>query len=244
MPFVIIIVIIAFFGAIVFFMMLARKDFDVFIVDLNKDELKLYWQEEDGTKISNIERLRNYLKHQGKELIFATNAGIFDDEEVPLGMHVENGETLQPINFDEESGIFYVKPNGVFYVENNQAHIVDSIHFDTSKKVDIAVQSGPMLVKDGKIHSDFKEYTRNVLIRNGVGIISPTKIAFVISKERVSFNDIASFFKDELHCDNALSLDVDISRMYIKGKRDEARDLEGNLAGILAVSVDATSLKK
>jgi len=226
--------VIAFFFISIFFLVnLGNKVFEVFIVDLEKDNIQLFWKEKDGNRFASIERLKSHLEHQGKNLIFATNAGIFDDDEIPVGLHIENGEILRPIDFDEETGIFYIKPNGVFYIENNQAHVIDSVHFDTSKKVDMAVQSGPMLVLNGKVNPDFREYTRNVLIRNGVGIISPTKVAFVISQERVSFSDMARFFKETLHCQNALSLDVDVSKMYVKNKREE--DLDGNLAGIIAV---------
>jgi len=79
----------------------------------------------------------------------------------------------------------------------------------------VATQSGPLLVIDGKLHPALTDGSKNVHIRNGVGINKDGKVVFVISNQKTNFYDFASLFKEVLECDNALYLDGAISKMFI-----------------------------
>jgi uncharacterized protein YigE (DUF2233 family) len=69
-----------------------------------------------------------------------------------------------------------------------------------------------MLVIDGKLHPRFDPHSTSLNIRNGVCAVGATAY-FVISRRPVNFYDFASYFKDVLHCRNALYLDGSISSL-------------------------------
>lgn len=63
-------------------------------------------------------------------------------------------------------------------------------------------------------------------IRNGVGV-SGNKVTFVISNEPVSLHEFATYFKDELGCEDALYFDGTVSALYSSelGRNDSTVDL-------------------
>ncbi|MCE3260121.1 MAG: hypothetical protein K0S12_1762, partial [Bacteroidetes bacterium] len=105
--------------------------------------------------------------------------------------------------------------------------------FKTSSAVDYATQSGPMLVINGKLHPDFREGSKNLNIRNGVGILPDGKILFAISKVPVNFFDFAMYFKKK-GCKNALYLDGFVSRAYLPEK--DWQQTDGDFGVIIAVT--------
>jgi uncharacterized protein YigE (DUF2233 family) len=70
-----------------------------------------------------------------------------------------------------------------------------------------------MLLVNGVIHKSFNENSKNLNIRNGVGILPNNTILFAMSKKEINFYDFAKFFKDK-GCKNALYLDGFVSRTY------------------------------
>ena len=64
-----------------------------------------------------------------------------------------------------------------------------------------------MLVIDGAIHPAFIANSTDLKPRDGVGVKSPHEVYFVMTRGSVSFYAFAQFFRDALHCDNALFLD-------------------------------------
>lgn len=88
-----------------------------------------------------------------------------------------------------------------------------------------------MLVIDGKVHPKFTIGSKNVHIRNGVGILPKGYLLFAMSKEKINFYDFATFFKSK-GCSNALYLDGFVSRTYLPSKKWEQTD--GNFAIIIA----------
>jgi uncharacterized protein YigE (DUF2233 family) len=90
-----------------------------------------------------------------------------------------------------------------------------------------------MLVIDGVLHPRFNRDSTNRRIRSGVGVRSPDRVVFAISREPVTFFEFATLFRERLECPNALYLDGEISRFYIPGTSDQQ---DGDFAGILAVT--------
>lgn len=211
------------------------QPFDVVRIDLKKADLRLFWNNAEGTRYGSFGNLREALAADGYSLRFATNAGIFTPEFAPAGLHVENGEVLHELNTRNQGyGNFHLMPNGVFYVDDSGAHAVPTDVFQASKPSPrIATQSGPMLVIDGKLHDAFTEGSDNKRRRSGVGVVSDHEVVFAASNLPVNFFDFASLFKEALHCDNALFLDGDISLLYAPdmGKAFEG----GRYAGMFAV---------
>lgn len=194
--------------------------FDIYIVDLKEDKINLYWKNRKGKRYANFANLQNGLQKERKNLVFATNGGMFSPNMNPVGLYIENGLTLQPIDLsDQPSGNFYMKPNGIFMVEKNgNAKVISSNDFAARQLTSnalFATQSGPMLVTNGNIHPKFQLASTSKRLRSGVGTINSQKVVFVISHKPVNFYHFAKLFRDYLGCSNALYLDGTISQMHI-----------------------------
>jgi uncharacterized protein YigE (DUF2233 family) len=73
------------------------QDFTVVSLDLHREKLSLHWRDPDNDQpFSDIQTLREWGAANGKRLMFAANAGIYDQSYAPLGLYVENGKTLVP----------------------------------------------------------------------------------------------------------------------------------------------------
>lgn len=214
------------------------KAFDVVHVDPRVHEVELFWKKPNGERFANFRNVKDWLAERDRKLIFATNAGIFSKGHSPGGLHVEQGETLHDLNLKEGQGNFHMMPNGVFYMGTEGSAVMESREFEEiaeEHQIEVATQSGPMLVIEGQLHPEFTEGSSNTHIRNGVGVSRDGKVHFAISRGPVNFYDFASLFRDRLQCPNALYLDGVISRMYapVVGRED----LNGDFTGIFGVSV-------
>ncbi|MCI4665638.1 MAG: phosphodiester glycosidase family protein [Neomegalonema sp.] len=198
--------------------------------------LRLVWRDEYKVNYFNPAALSARYKARGLSIVFATNAGIFAPDFAPLGLHVEDGRLLKPIDRRSGAGNFYLKPNGVFYLaKDGMAKVVESSAFRADPSaLRLATQSGPMLVIDGKLHPKFTKGSPNKYIRSGVGVCAEGRLVFAISKTPVRFYDFASLFKDHFRCENALYLDGAISKFYAPALG--LSDGEGRFAGILVAT--------
>jgi len=167
-----------------------------------------------GTPLRSFERLEAHLGERAGRLLFAMNAGMYDEAGMPIGLHVENGRQRRAINLRDGTGNFHLKPNGVFAVDRQgRVSVTRSDRFRVRRPL-WATQSGPMLVVDGALHSAFQPNGQSQLIRNGVGVSDPRTAWFVISEGPVSFGRFARFFRDALGCRNALYLDGNVSSLW------------------------------
>jgi uncharacterized protein YigE (DUF2233 family) len=213
--------------------------FDVVYVDAREDTIAIHWRAPSGARFGSLGALRDTLAARGRELRFATNAGMFAPGFTPVGLYVEDGETRGPLHTRDSAGNFYLVPNGVFYVAGDSVHVVETSAFARRDPggVRIATQSGPMLVLDGRIHPAFRASSPNLNIRSGVGVRDGHVAIFAISRDQVDFHTLATLYRDVLRCDDALFLDGAISRMYVPALRRP--DTDGDFAGILSVSAPA-----
>src|SRR5262249_43115333 len=93
---------------------------------------------------------------EADRLLFATNAGMFDPALKPVGLYVEQGRELVHVNTSSGYGNFHMKPNGVFYISGDRAAITETrAFFKQRAQADLATQSGPMLVINGRLHPRF-----------------------------------------------------------------------------------------
>lgn len=189
-----------------------------YIVDLAKQDLRLYYKDAGGKDINTFSRLKGIVEAQNKTLLFAMNGGMYMTDYAPLGLYIEEGKTIRKINRKNAKGNFYTKPNGVFYLTNDNIPVVCTTgDFKPGKNIRFATQSGPMLLINGKYHPDFKKGSLNLNIRNGVGILPDNRVVFAISNTPVNFYDFATYFK-KLGCKDALYLDGAVSEMYLPEK--------------------------
>ena len=205
-----------------------------FTVNPKKENLKFYWKNENGENFKNVENLKLWLKKKRKKLIFGTNGGMYKKDNSPQGLYIENGFKIIEIDTTTGNGNFYLKPNGIFYISIDKIPTICSTEkFTDNKKINFATQSGPMLIIDGNIHSEFQKNSVNLNIRNGVGILPNNEVIFAMSKKEINFYEFAKYFK-ELGCKNALYLDGFVSRTYLPEKKWKQTD--GNFGVIIGVS--------
>lgn len=132
-------------------------------------------------------------------------------------MYIENGQQKVALNLASGEGNFFIRPGGVFYVAGDKVGIVRLDTFKTSKEIQFAVQSGPMLMENGVINPRIHPNVASRKIRNGVGINKQGNAVFLLSQQATNFYDFACYAKAKLNVEQLLYLDGTISHMYMKG---------------------------
>ena len=144
---------------------------------------------------------------------FITNASIVDQSCKPIGMFVRNGVTNQMINDNDGAGNFFaLKPNGAILFLSDGAVICKTPHITDYANVKLGIQSGPMLIDDIYINSNFDTPSKSVsrYIRSGVGTYKKNGenyLIFCISKAPVTFYEFANMFREKFDCEYALCLE-------------------------------------
>ena len=185
-------------------------------VDAAVEQLRLFLRDDDGEIIGSFGNLRSALGADGAALDFAMNAGMYHSDRRPVGLYVEDGQTIAPLVTREGPGNFGLLPNGVFCLREGRADVIETLRFE-AKAPDCthATQSGPMLVIDGALHPRFLEDSDSLYVRNGVGTSADGRRAvFAISQEAVNFHSFGRLFRDHLELPQALYFDGNISRLY------------------------------
>jgi len=169
----------------------------------------------DGKPLERLDRLAI-----DDGFVFAMNAGMYHEDFAPVGLYVEDGKELAPLNTGDAAGNFFMKPNGVFFVtRDGKAGLLETTSFAAARPdVAHATQSGPMLVIDGAIHPRFEPDGQSRYIRNGIGVDGSGRAVFAISRGEVSLGKFARLYRHALGCRNALFFDGAISALY-GGKR-------------------------
>jgi len=209
-----------------------NNTFDIYQVRDHR-QIRLFWKNKNGQHYANFTNLNTELRTVGDSLLFAMNGGMYMPDHSPQGLYIESGKTLQAIDTGKGKGNFYMKPNGVFVIDNEGVKVAEASKFDQDAPTLFATQSGPMLLIDGAIHPAFNKNSKNLHIRNGVGIADDGNVVFAISNKPVNFYDFASLFKEKYGCQNALYLDGFVSKCHLPelGRSDKG----GNFGVIIGV---------
>lgn len=212
-----------------------ESKFITYQVDPDNMDLQLYWKNDQGQNFRNFKNLKAELEKKDKDLVFAMNGGMYLKDRSPQGLYIEKGQLKKAMNLkNSDYGNFYMKPNGVFYISKSKVPVVcETSQLKDYHGVEYATQSGPMLLIDGELHPQFIKGSKNLNIRNGVGILPNGQVLFAMSKEKVNFYDFATFFKQN-DCQNALYLDGFVSRTYLPSKNWNQQD--GNFGVIIGVT--------
>lgn len=205
-----------------------------YTIDTKTHDLQFYWKNDKGEILKSIQNLKVFVEHKNLILIFAMNGGMFKKDYSPQGLFIQTKKIVAPLDTLTGTGNFYLKPNGIFYItSDNTPFICKTGDFVDKPTITSATQSGPMLIVDGQIHPAFKEGSKNLNIRNGVGILPNNKVVFAMSKKEINFYDFAKYF-ERLGCKNALYLDGFVSRTYLPEKQWIQTD--GNFGVIIGVT--------
>lgn len=211
--------------------------FTVCEFDARGEDLRLVSRGRDGAFLRRFDAVANDLGAEAPRVRFAMNAGMFNDAGAPIGLYVADGVEGHTLQLSDGPGNFHLKPNGVFWQGAD-----GTVHVETSEDYALALheprwatQSGPMLVIDGALHPRIADDGVSRYIRNGVGIRDAHTALFVISSGAVSFGRFARFFRDQLHCRNALFLDGAVSSLWLP---DRNRRDDGHRLGPMVVVLD------
>ncbi|MBW0002184.1 MAG: phosphodiester glycosidase family protein [Hyphomicrobiales bacterium] len=188
-------------------------DYVVCTVDLAQYALRMFLQDSEGKPYGSLARLAD--SPEGHNIVFAMNGGMYGTDRMPVGLYVENGRMIKAANTASGSGNFHLKPNGIFYASGENAGVIETGRYLAARPhAEIATQSGPMLVIDGRIHPGFSQDSASRKLRNGVGVRDGRIVLFAISDSPVTFMEFAHLFKDALGCRDALFLDGSVSSLY------------------------------
>jgi uncharacterized protein YigE (DUF2233 family) len=218
----------------------ASKDFDsakftVCAFDPHEDDIRLYLSGTDGKPYGSLAALAAALKAKGERLMFAMNAGMFGQDQSPVGLYVEDSRKLHEADTRGGASNFHMKPNGVFWIGDGVAGVAEtSRYLASTPPARYATQSGPMLILNGKIHPKIRPDGTSQKIRNGVGACKGDMVVFAIANEPVTFDAFARLFRDGLGCQNALFLDGSVSSLYAPElNRDDETGPIGPIVGVV-----------
>jgi uncharacterized protein YigE (DUF2233 family) len=209
--------------------------FTVCAFDPRRDDIRLFLNGQDGRPYGAFSALAEALKAKGEQLAFAMNAGMFKEDQSPVGLYVEGRRKFHDADLRSGATNFHMKPNGVFWVGDGAAGVVETSRYLASPpNARYATQSGPMLIVDGKVHPKIRPDGTSQKIRNGVGACGDGAIRFAIAEEPVTFYEFARLFRDALACANALFLDGAVSSLYAPelGRDDELMPI-GPIVGVV-----------
>ncbi|MBC7282240.1 MAG: phosphodiester glycosidase family protein [Hoeflea sp.] len=185
------------------------------VVDPAAHEARLVYRDGKGQPYGSVPRAVAALAAAGRTPVLAMNAGMYHADMTPVGLYVEDGAVVSPLNPGDGFGNFFLKPNGVFFIRaDGSAGVMESgVYAEAEIDPLFATQSGPMLVIDGAIHPRFLPDGTTRYIRNGVGVRGDGKIVLAITRDEVSLGLFGRLFRDLARCPNALFFDGAVSSL-------------------------------
>ncbi|MFO1167870.1 MAG: phosphodiester glycosidase family protein [Rhodoblastus sp.] len=212
----------------------ADASFTICAFNPAKSDIRLFWRDSNGDAYAGLDRLAEDVAAKGGRLVFAMNAGMYQPDLSPVGLYIEKGEEVRPINRRAGSGNFGMLPNGIFWVRGQTAGVTETKKFAAQNmRPDYATQSGPMLVIGGKIHPKIHPDGVSEKTRNGVGTCDDGLVRFIIADTPVTFYTFATIFLS-LKCNDALFLDGSISALYAPDiKRNDGWKSIGPIVGVV-----------
>lgn len=205
------------------------------MVNPKTEQLRMFHRNDEGQPLKRLDALAAWRESKGEKLVFAMNAGMYHGNFSAVGLHVEQGRELSPLNLADGDGNFFLKPNGVFLLTAGGARVVTSPEYmHAAAPIMEATQSGPLLLRNGRIHPVFNPQSKNKLRRNGVGVRADGIVVFAITEAPVSFHEFAVFFRDQMKCPDALFLDGTVCSLYApRLRRNDFRMELGPMIGVL-----------
>ena len=186
------------------------------VADPARHRIRTVLGPEGGAPYRGMGKLAEDIAESERPVVFAVNAGMFDEAGQPIGLYIENGRELIGANTNQGKGNFHLMPNGVFFGSDGDWGVLTTEDYleQIEQRPQFATQSGPMLVIDGKLHPRIAEDGESQHIRNAVGVDDSGRAHFVISEAPLSFGKLARFYRDRLKVKNALYLDGSVSALY------------------------------
>jgi uncharacterized protein YigE (DUF2233 family) len=209
------------------------------ILKVAPDRIQLLWKGDDGQQLRSFPVASKFLKGKGIAVETLMNGGIFEPGGIPSGLLVQDGKEVNPVNRNKGEGNFFLQPNGIFLISDKGAAVIRTDEYPQKNViVKQAVQSGPLLLRAGKVHPAFNANSTSELHRNGVGVTKTGEVVFVMtdfnSEKFVNLHQFAMLFKS-LGCDDALFLDGDISQMRSGADMEKQSNSFGSIFAVVKV---------
>ena len=147
----------------------------------------------------NFFHTRDYLKLS--KALFVINASFFDENFKPLGLQIKKGKVIKKLKRID---------GGVFFIKDNQAKITHTKEFRHNNKIQLAIQSRPRLVHDGKPIPLLK---KQIAKRSFICINNNQQVILGVTEDSKAYaDDLANILaikkeKGGLGCLYALNLD-------------------------------------
>lgn len=207
------------------------------ILKVAPDRIQLLWKGDDGQQLRSFPAASKFLKGKGIAVETLMNGGIFEPGGIPSGLLVQDGKEMNPVNRNKGEGNFFLQPNGIFLISDKGAAVIRTDEYPQKNViVKQAVQSGPLLLRGGKVHPAFNANSTSELHRNGVGVTKTGEVVFVMtdfnSEKFVNLHQFAMLFKS-LGCDDALFLDGDISQMRSGADMEKQSNSFGSIFAVV-----------
>lgn len=188
-----------------------------FIWKAEPGKVRVVWKDAAGKQLDDLPAAKAFLEGKGEKPLMLMNGGIFEPGRIPSGLLVQEGKQVLPVNRRDGEGNFFLKPNGIFLVSDKGARVIETSKWPPQgEQVSYAVQSGPLLLENGKVHRAFNKGSDSRLLRNGVGVTGDGTVVFALSDAKgerwPNLHGFADLFRS-LGCKDALFLDGDISQM-------------------------------
>ena len=74
---------------------------DYAVAELPSSEVKniqMFYKDQSGSRFWNIWNVKQSVEKQGKQLVFAMNGGMYTPLYKPVGLFIDQGKEIQPIN--------------------------------------------------------------------------------------------------------------------------------------------------
>lgn len=189
-------------------------------------QLRLLWQDSEGKNYVYLRSAAKALQTAGETPLMLMNAGIYTQDYQPAGLWIENGKQLRELNQREGAGNFHIQPNGVLWFDDQSVGIMTTHAWAAQAlPAQFAVQSGPMMIIDGKINSRFIKNLSSPHKRNAACINQEGALYLIISAHIARDSEWPSFYRMSeallsFGCQQALYLDGTISHYYAIGQSD------------------------
>ncbi|MCQ9122206.1 hypothetical protein BKG95_06485 [Rodentibacter pneumotropicus] len=182
------------------------------------EEVRLHWRDSEGQNYHSLTNLKRALQ-KDYQIKMLMNAGIYSKNNTPAGLWIENGQELNPLNNKRGKGNFHVQPNGVFAVVGKMPHILTTNAYQKKRlKPTFAMQSGPMLLIEGKINRQFRAGLESYHKRNAVCLDKQNRLFFILTTSGKPNLYTFSQGLQKMGCYQALYLDGTISDWYIPNR--------------------------
>ncbi|MCQ9124503.1 phosphodiester glycosidase family protein [Rodentibacter caecimuris] len=179
------------------------------------EQVRLHWRDGEGQNYNSLTNLKRALQ-KDYQIKMLMNAGIYSKHNAPAGLWIENGQELTPLNNKRGKGNFHIQPNGVFALVGKRAYILTTKAYQQKQlKPTFAMQSGPMLLIEGKINRQFRAGLESYHKRNAVCLDKKNRLFFILTTSGKPNLYTFSQGLQKIGCYHALYLDGTISNWYI-----------------------------